>query len=73
MKTRKTAAKKPAAKKPAAKKTPDLITVMQKGTGMKARIPRSEMPIKTAAQIAEECEVEAKKLLSLADILRGKA
>lgn len=54
------------------KPTPDLIEVMQKGTGMRARIPRSEYKSPTAAQIADSLEQESKKLLDLADILRGK-
>lgn len=85
MKTKKPAAKNPAAKKSAAKKRPakkrpakraartGRVTVMQKGTGMLAEIPREELTLtKKAERLADEFEAEAKRLQSIADILRGK-
>lgn len=72
--TRKPPLSKPTAKKTEPKKTPDLMTVVQKGTGMRARVPASEIPkpAMNAEQIADWLETEAKKLQEAADILRGK-
>ena len=49
------------------KKTPDLMSQMPKKRGR----PRKH-PLKTAEQIAASMEQEAKRMLELADILRGK-
>lgn len=50
------------------KTTPDLLNTLKRKPGR----PRTQ-PTRTAAQIADDLETEAKRLQSAADILRGSA
>jgi hypothetical protein len=52
------------------KSTPDLLGALRPKR-RPGRPPSTPAP--TAEQIADSCEAEAKKLLGLVDILRGKA
>lgn len=51
--------------------TPDMIGALKRGPGRPRKIVA--VPTRTAEQIAESLEAEAKRLQGVADILRGKA
>lgn len=52
------------------KAAPDLLGTLKRGPGRPKKIVA--MPTRTAEQIADDFEAEAKRLQGVADILRGK-